>query len=77
MKCLEMALVSVTTANSSKHILLRTLSRSHAFSFSLRPTYLYFIFNVLIIALGTEAALLTDFAKPFCHTETYNSPRTV
>ncbi|KAG5026100.1 hypothetical protein GLYMA_08G212200v4 [Glycine max] len=39
MKCLEMALVSVTTANSSKHILLRTLSRSHAFSFSLHRQF--------------------------------------
>ncbi|KAH1085132.1 hypothetical protein AAZX31_07G029000 [Glycine max] len=39
MKCLEMALVSVTTANSSKFILLRTLSRSHAFSFALHRQF--------------------------------------
>ena len=31
---------------------------------SLRPTYLYFIFNVLIIALGAEAGLLSAFSKP-------------
>ncbi|KAK7372003.1 hypothetical protein VNO80_05371 [Phaseolus coccineus] len=31
---------------------------------SLRPTYLYFIFNVLIIALGAEAGLLSVFSKP-------------
>ncbi|MED6134711.1 hypothetical protein PIB30_039632 [Stylosanthes scabra] len=30
----------------------------------LRPTYLYFIFNVLIIALGAEAGLLSAFSKP-------------
>ncbi|RDY07979.1 hypothetical protein CR513_07834, partial [Mucuna pruriens] len=31
---------------------------------SLRPTYLYFIFNVLIIALGAEAGLLSASSKP-------------
>lgn len=31
---------------------------------SLRPTYLYFIFNVLIIALGAEAGLLSAFPRP-------------
>lgn len=31
---------------------------------SSRPTYLYFIFNVLIIALGAEAGLLSVFSKP-------------
>ncbi|XP_027344014.1 uncharacterized protein LOC113856414 [Abrus precatorius] len=31
---------------------------------SLRPTYLYFITNFLIIALGAEAGLLSVFAKP-------------
>ncbi|KAJ1389545.1 hypothetical protein SESBI_38162 [Sesbania bispinosa] len=31
---------------------------------SLRSTYLYFIFNVLIIALGAEAGLLSAFSKP-------------
>jgi len=31
---------------------------------SLRPTYLYFIFNLLIIALGAEAGLLSVFSKP-------------
>ncbi|XP_057726629.1 uncharacterized protein LOC130941985 [Arachis stenosperma] len=31
---------------------------------SLRPTFLYFIFNVLIIALGAEAGLLSAFSKP-------------
>lgn len=31
---------------------------------SLRPTYLYFLFNLLIIALGAEAGLLSFFSKP-------------
>ena len=31
---------------------------------SLRPAYLYFIFNFLIIALGAEAGLLSVFARP-------------
>ncbi|KAA8527001.1 hypothetical protein F0562_008770 [Nyssa sinensis] len=30
---------------------------------SLRPTYLYFVFNLLIIALGAEAGLLKFFSK--------------
>lgn len=33
-------------------------------SSSLRPTYLYFIINILIIALGAEAGLLSSFSKP-------------
>lgn len=33
-------------------------------SSSLRPTYLYFITNILIIALGAEAGLLSSFSKP-------------
>ncbi|GAV81957.1 DUF761 domain-containing protein/DUF4408 domain-containing protein [Cephalotus follicularis] len=34
-------------------------------SSSLRPTYLYFLFNLLIIALGAEAGLLSAaFSKP-------------
>jgi hypothetical protein len=31
---------------------------------SLRPSYLYLIFNILIIALGVEAGLLPVFSKP-------------
>ncbi|KAF7140360.1 hypothetical protein RHSIM_Rhsim06G0222000 [Rhododendron simsii] len=31
---------------------------------SLRSTYLYFLFNLLIIALGAEAGLLSFFSKP-------------
>ncbi|KAK7305153.1 hypothetical protein VNO77_43053 [Canavalia gladiata] len=31
---------------------------------SLRPTYLYFIINFLIITLGAEAGLLSVFARP-------------
>nr|KYP73430.1 hypothetical protein KK1_006055 [Cajanus cajan] len=31
---------------------------------SYRPTYLYFIFNVLIIALGAEAGRISAFSKP-------------
>ncbi|XP_048318787.1 uncharacterized protein LOC125418674 [Ziziphus jujuba] len=34
-------------------------------SSSLRPTYLYFIINFLIIALGAEAGLLSFFSKPY------------
>lgn len=34
-------------------------------SSSLRPTYLYFIINILIIALGAEAGLLSSFSKPY------------
>ncbi|KAM3696336.1 hypothetical protein ACB098_06G031400 [Castanea mollissima] len=34
-------------------------------SSSLRPAYLYFIINILIIALGAEAGLLSSFSKPF------------
>ncbi|XVF33957.1 hypothetical protein REPUB_Repub18cG0015900 [Reevesia pubescens] len=33
-------------------------------SSSLRPTYLYFVLNLLIIALGTEAGLLSVFSRP-------------
>lgn len=33
-------------------------------SSSLRPTYLYFITNILIIALGAEAGLISFFSKP-------------
>lgn len=33
-------------------------------STSLRPTYFYFIFNLLIIAIGTEAGLLSSSSKP-------------
>ncbi|KAJ7963762.1 DUF4408 domain protein [Quillaja saponaria] len=33
-------------------------------SSSVRPTYLYFVFNFLIIALGAEAGLLSAFSKP-------------
>lgn len=33
-------------------------------SSSLRPTYLYFITNFLIIAVGAEAGLLSFFSKP-------------
>ncbi|KAL5802411.1 hypothetical protein ACOSQ4_030716 [Xanthoceras sorbifolium] len=33
-------------------------------SSSLRPTYLYFIINLLIVALGAEAGLLSVFSKP-------------
>ncbi|TKY64564.1 hypothetical protein E2542_SST14462 [Spatholobus suberectus] len=39
LKCLQMALLSVTTANSSRLIFLRTLSRSPAFSFSLHRQF--------------------------------------
>ncbi|KAK7301137.1 hypothetical protein RJT34_11998 [Clitoria ternatea] len=31
---------------------------------SVRPTYLYFIFNVLVVALGAKAGLLSAFSKP-------------
>ncbi|CAJ2655821.1 unnamed protein product [Trifolium pratense] len=31
---------------------------------SLRPSYLYLIFNILIIALGVEAGLLSVFSEP-------------
>lgn len=31
---------------------------------SLRPTYIYFVINILIIALGAEAGLLSSFSKP-------------
>ncbi|XP_058763848.1 uncharacterized protein LOC131637283 [Vicia villosa] len=31
---------------------------------SLRPTYLYLIFNILIIALAAQAGLLTAFSEP-------------
>jgi hypothetical protein len=34
---------------------------------SLRPSYLYLIFNILIIALGVEAGLLPVFSKPSEH----------
>ncbi|XVF03805.1 hypothetical protein REPUB_Repub05bG0024500 [Reevesia pubescens] len=33
-------------------------------SSSLRPTYLYFVLNLLIIALGAEAGLLSAFSRP-------------
>ena len=33
-------------------------------SSSLRPTYLYFVLNLLIIALGAEAGLLSMFSRP-------------
>ncbi|KAK9269147.1 hypothetical protein L1049_000916 [Liquidambar formosana] len=33
-------------------------------SSSLRPTYLYFIINLLIIGLGAEAGLLSSFSDP-------------
>ncbi|OMO83526.1 hypothetical protein CCACVL1_11358 [Corchorus capsularis] len=33
-------------------------------SSSLRPTYLYFVLNLLIIALGAEAGLLSVFSRP-------------
>lgn len=33
-------------------------------STSLRPTYFYFIFNLVIIALGIEAGLLSSSSKP-------------
>lgn len=33
-------------------------------SSSIRPTYLYFIINILIIALGVEAGLLSSSSKP-------------
>ncbi|KAK2432852.1 hypothetical protein QL285_018187 [Trifolium repens] len=34
---------------------------------SLRPSYLYLIFNILIIVLGVEAGLLPVFSKPSEH----------
>ncbi|XP_014504299.1 uncharacterized protein LOC106764543 [Vigna radiata var. radiata] len=40
---------------------------------SLRPTFLYFIFNVLIIALGAEAGLLSVFSKPLEDTKQHVS----
>ncbi|XP_061342213.1 uncharacterized protein LOC133288474 [Gastrolobium bilobum] len=40
---------------------------------SLRPTYLYFIFNVLIIGLGAEAGLLSAFSNPFEDTKQHVS----
>ncbi|KAJ4725147.1 DUF4408 domain protein [Melia azedarach] len=33
-------------------------------SSSVRPTYLYFVINLLVIALGAEAGLLSAFSKP-------------
>ncbi|OAY28453.1 hypothetical protein MANES_15G067900v8 [Manihot esculenta] len=56
----------------NKYQILMALSLLVAFLFvtpllssSLRPKYLYFIINLLIIALGTEAGLLSvAFSKP-------------
>ncbi|XP_047164529.1 uncharacterized protein LOC124833995 [Vigna umbellata] len=40
---------------------------------SLRPTFLYFIFNVLIVALGAEAGLLSVFSNPLEDTKQHLS----
>ncbi|XP_057441145.1 uncharacterized protein LOC130733090 [Lotus japonicus] len=41
---------------------------------SLKPTYLYFILNILIISLGAEAGLLSAFSKPFEDRKQHVSP---
>ncbi|RDX63537.1 hypothetical protein CR513_58028, partial [Mucuna pruriens] len=51
LKCLQMALVSVTTANSSKLLLLCTLSRSTAFSFSLHRRFQPLSFSSAVLRL--------------------------
>ncbi|KAF3453409.1 hypothetical protein FNV43_RR03849 [Rhamnella rubrinervis] len=45
-------------------LLLVLLIIAPLLSTSLRPTYLYFITNFLIIAVGAEAGLLSFFSKP-------------
>ncbi|XVE80427.1 hypothetical protein DITRI_Ditri14bG0138700 [Diplodiscus trichospermus] len=45
-------------------LLAALLSIAPLLSSSLRPTYLYFVLNLLIIALGAEAGLLSVFSRP-------------
>ena len=49
---------------SSTIVLTLLLAITPLLPSSLRPTYLYFIFNVLIIALAAEAGVLSVSSKP-------------
>ncbi|KAF8409599.1 hypothetical protein HHK36_005677 [Tetracentron sinense] len=46
-------------------------------STSMRPPYLYFLINLLIILLGTEAGLLSPFSKPLEDKKSVVVPRNV
>lgn len=53
-------------------LLLALLIVTPLLSSNLRSPYLYFIFNLLIIALGAEAGLLSVFSKPSDDKKTVN-----
>ncbi|KAK3030034.1 hypothetical protein RJ639_038133 [Escallonia herrerae] len=45
-------------------LIVALLALAPLLSASIRPTYLYFVFNLLIISLGAEAGLLSFFSQP-------------